>query len=70
MGIAPTDLPHIFERFYKTADSTGSGLGLAIARNLVLAHGGKIEAESEAGQGTTISFSLPLEPPAGPAAAT
>jgi signal transduction histidine kinase len=68
-GIAPQDLPHVFERFYKTADSTGSGLGLAIARNLVLAHGGKIEAESAAGRGTTISFSLPIEPPAEPAAA-
>jgi two-component system sensor histidine kinase BaeS len=63
-GIAPDDLPHVFERFYKTADSTGSGLGLAIARNLVLAHGGQIEAESEAGRGTTIRFRLPLEPPA------
>jgi two-component system sensor histidine kinase BaeS len=68
-GIAPEDLPHVFERFYKTADSTGSGLGLAIARNLVLAHGGKIEAESAAGRGTTIRFALPLEPTAGPAAA-
>jgi len=61
-GIAPEDLPHVFERFYKTADSTGSGLGLAIARNLVLAHGGEIEAESAAGLGTTIRFTLPLEP--------
>jgi signal transduction histidine kinase len=68
-GIAPEDLPHVFERFYKTADSTGSGLGLAIARNLVLAHGGKIEAESAVGRGTTISFSLPLEPPTGSASA-
>ncbi len=63
-GIAPEDLPHIFERFYKTADSTGSGLGLAIARNLVLAHGGEIEAESAAGRGTTIRFTLPMGPPA------
>jgi two-component system sensor histidine kinase BaeS len=68
-GIAPDDLPHVFERFYKTADSTGSGLGLAIARNLVLAHGGEIEAESEAGRGTTIRFTLPVEPPAGSGAA-
>jgi hypothetical protein len=64
-GIAAEDLPHVFERFYKTADSTGSGLGLAIARNLVLAHGGEIEAESAAGRGTTIRFTLPLEPNAG-----
>ena len=68
-GIAPEDLPHIFDRFYKTADSAGSGLGLAIARNLVAAHGGEIEAESAAEHGTTIRFTLPLDPPAGPAAA-
>ena len=59
-GIAPGDLPHIFERFYKSADSRGSGLGLAIARSLVAAHGGEIEAHSEVGFGTTISFTLPL----------
>jgi two-component system sensor histidine kinase BaeS len=68
-GITPEDLPHIFERFYKTADSTGSGLGLAIARNLVLAHGGKIEAESAEGRGTAIRFSLPIGPPEEPAEA-
>ena len=58
-GIAPEDLPRVFERFYKTANSTGSGLGLAIARNLVLAHGGEIQAESTIGGGTTIRFTLP-----------
>ncbi len=68
-GIAPGDLPHVFERFYKTADSIGSGLGLAIARNLVLAHGGQIEAESAAEHGTTIRFTLPLDPTAGSEAA-
>jgi signal transduction histidine kinase len=67
-GIAPEDLPHIFERFYKTADSSGSGLGLAIARNLVLAHGGEIAAESAPGAGTTIRITLPLDEPAGPTA--
>jgi len=59
-GIAPEDLPHIFERFYKSADSHGTGLGLAIAASLVAAHGGKIEAHSEQGRGTTITFTLPL----------
>jgi len=59
-GIAPEDLPHIFERFYKSADSRGSGLGLAIARSLVAAHGGVIEARSEVGFGTTIAFTLPF----------
>jgi signal transduction histidine kinase len=63
-GIAAEDLPHVFERFYKTADSSGSGLGLAIARNLVLAHGGEIEAESAPGAGTTIRITLPLHRPA------
>jgi len=60
-GIAPDDLPRIFDRFYKGAGSTGSGLGLTIARNLVEAHGGTIRADSQAGAGTTITFSLPLE---------
>lgn len=58
-GISPDDLPHIFERFYKSADSRGTGLGLAIARDLIAAHGGEIKAESGAGKGTTIRFTLP-----------
>ena len=61
-GIAPEDLPHIFDRFYKSSDSRGTGLGLAIARNLVVAHGGEISAQSDLGQGTTITFTLPLKP--------
>jgi signal transduction histidine kinase len=59
-GIAPEDLPRIFDRFYKGGGSSGSGLGLTIARNLVEAHGGTIRADSQAGAGTTITFSLPL----------
>jgi signal transduction histidine kinase len=58
-GIPRQDLPHIFDRFFKSRDSHGTGLGLAIAKNLVAAHGGEIFAESEAGQGTTIRFTLP-----------
>jgi two-component system OmpR family sensor kinase len=58
-GIVASDLPHIFDRFYKSSDSGGMGLGLSIAKYLVEAHGGKIWAESEAGKGTRISFSLP-----------
>jgi signal transduction histidine kinase len=58
-GIESADLPHVFERFYKSSDSGGMGLGLSIARFLVEAHGGKIWAESTAGQGTKISFTLP-----------
>jgi signal transduction histidine kinase len=59
-GIATEDLPRIFDRFYKGVQSRGSGLGLTIARNLVTAHGGEISAESRPGQGTTITFTLPL----------
>ena len=59
-GIAPDELPHIFERFSKSRDSGGAGLGLAIAKNLVEAHGGTISAESQLDKGTTISFILPL----------
>jgi two-component system sensor histidine kinase BaeS len=58
-GIAPEDLPRIFERFQKGSDSRGSGLGLAIARKLVLAHGGEIGIESAPGKGTEVTVSLP-----------
>ena len=58
-GIESKDLPHIFDRFYKSSDSGGMGLGLSIAKYLVEAHGGKIWAESEMGKGTKISFALP-----------
>ena len=59
VGIPPEELPRIFDRFYKGASSQGSGLGLTIARNLVVAHGGEISAESEIGRGTMIRFTLP-----------
>jgi signal transduction histidine kinase len=59
-GIPADDLPHIFDRFYKTRDSGGMGLGLSIAKNLIEAHGGVIKAESEPGKGLTIHFSLPV----------
>jgi signal transduction histidine kinase len=58
-GIQSNDLSHIFDRFYKSSDSGGMGLGLSIAKHLVEAHGGKIWAESAAGQGTRVSFTLP-----------
>lgn len=58
-GIVPEELPKIFDRFYKGRASQGSGLGLTIARNLVEAHGGEIHAESAAGRGTSIFFTLP-----------
>ncbi len=62
-GIASEDLPHVFDRFWRGGKPRieGSGLGLAIARELVRAHGGRIWVESEPGQGTSFSFTLPLE---------
>jgi signal transduction histidine kinase len=77
VGIAPADLPHIFDRFWRAdrarvRSSGGAGLGLPIARRIVEAHGGQIWAYSQPGQGTTLTFSLlipaadrepvPLEP--------
>jgi len=59
-GIEPSELPRVFDRFFKSSDSGGMGLGLSIAKYLVEAHGGKIWAESEVGKGTTISFRLPV----------
>jgi signal transduction histidine kinase len=60
-GIPAEELPHVFERFYKSTDSGGMGLGLAIAKHLVTAHEGTISIESSPGQGTTIRISLPIE---------
>lgn len=58
-GIESADMPHVFDRFYKSSDSGGMGLGLSIAKYLVEAHNGKIWAESEVGKGTKISFTVP-----------
>ena len=63
IGIDNEDLPRIFERFYKvdrSRSSSGTGLGLAIARHMVDAHGGRIWAESEPGNGSKFYFTLPL----------
>jgi len=64
-GIAPEDLPHVFDRFWRadrsrSRDYGGAGLGLTIARQLVEAHGGHIEAASEPGQGSRFTFTLPV----------
>ena len=58
-GFTADLLPRAFDRFAKGADSPGAGLGLAIARDLVVAHGGTIEARNPATGGAEIRFSLP-----------
>jgi signal transduction histidine kinase len=58
-GIAPENLPHVFDRFWQKERRTdGLGLGLAIAQGIVLAHGGSIHVESTLGAGTTFWFTL------------
>jgi two-component system sensor histidine kinase BaeS len=59
-GMEPEALEHAFDRFYRSPGSPGSGLGLPIARNLVEAHGGRIEIESAPGRGTDVRITLPL----------
>src|SRR5690606_4137960 len=63
-GIPAEDLPHIFERFYRvdkgrSREKGGTGLGLSIMKHIVQLHGGRVWAESQPGQGTSIGFSLP-----------
>jgi len=61
-GIAPQDVPHIFEPFYTTKrDSSGLGLGLSIVHGIIQNHKGKVEVDSELGKGTTISIIFPLK---------
>lgn len=65
IGINAQDLPHIFERFFRadparTRSVENKGLGLSIVKAIIEAHGGTIRAESTPGQGTTITFTLPV----------
>jgi len=63
IGIPETELPRVFERFYKmdrARRSEGTGLGLAIAKHIVMAHGGTISATSQPGQGAVFTFNLPI----------
>lgn len=64
-GIEPEHLPYIFDRFYRAdparaRDTGGSGLGLAVVKNLVEAHGGRIEVSSTVNAGSTFTFTLPV----------
>jgi two-component system OmpR family sensor kinase len=64
-GIAPEQLPNIFNRFYRadqsrTRETGNAGLGLAISKGIVEAHGGQIEVESTPGTGTSFKITLPL----------
>jgi signal transduction histidine kinase len=60
-GIAPEDLPYMFDRYWRGRNATykGTGLGLPIAHGIVKAHGGRMWIESTVGVGSTFSFALP-----------
>ncbi len=65
IGIDPKDQRHIFDRFYRvnkgrSRQSGGSGLGLSIAQAIAASHGGKIQVQSQVGQGSTFTITLPI----------
>src|SRR6476661_639025 len=60
VGIAPQDVPHVFQPFFTTGKHKGTGLGLAICRNIIESHAGDIQLASQPGHGTTLRIWLPL----------
>jgi two-component system sensor histidine kinase VicK len=71
IGIKAEDLPHVFDRFYRvenkqTTAIAGFGIGLYLCKEIVERHGGKIWVESKFGQGSTFSFSIPINPQLNP----
>ena len=62
-GIAPDELPRVFDTFYrgKGTRTRGSGLGLAIVRRIATNHGGHVSVASQPGEGTTVTIVLPAQ---------
>jgi signal transduction histidine kinase len=67
-GIPASELPHIFDPFYRGADAVarqvhGNGLGLSLVRRIVVAHGGRVTVATRAGAGSSFTIALPAAPP-------
>jgi len=68
IGIAPLDLPHLFEKFYRSGrreayQQRGTGLGLAIVKSIAERHGGRVWVDSQLGKGSVFSLEVPCEQP-------
>jgi two-component system sensor histidine kinase SenX3 len=74
-GIPPSELPHIFEPFYRGSDAVarqihGNGLGLSLVKRIVASHGGRVTVTTKPGAGSSFTISLPAEAEARPSAVT